>query len=138
MLPNMHMPEFEGVAKVQALIANYCTTLLTSLTGILDSVIGKLNAKPFQLGLSMPTLPTIPTDFEGLMLTVPSLNISLPDPIFGDFRNPSMEMLELSKNYYIALVSKIGKIIDDFVQTFAGVIGGWTAPCACVSVPVVA
>jgi hypothetical protein len=138
MLPNMHMPEFEGVAKIQALIANYCTTLVTSLTGILDSVISKLNAKPFQLGLSMPTLPTIPTDFSGLMALVPTLNLTMPDPIFGDFRNPSLEQLELSKNYYLALVSKIGKTIDDFVASIAGYIGGWTPPVACVNIPVTA
>ena len=137
MLPNMHMPEFENLAKFQALILDYCSTLMTSLVGIVDSVIGKLNAKPFQLGLSMPTLPSplLPTDFNSLMLNMPSLP-SLPSPLFGDIRSPSIEALEMSKNYYMHMISLVGKQIDDFVSSIASYIGGWTPPRVCVNCPV--
>lgn len=138
MLPNMHMPEFENLAKFQALILDYTSTLMTSLVGIVDSVIGKLNAAPFRLGLSMPTLPSplLPTDFNSLMLNMPSLP-SLPDPLFGNVHSPNVEMLERAKNYYLHMVSLVGKKIDDFVASIASYIGGWTAPVACVNCPVV-
>ncbi len=181
LLPNMNAPEFEFTAKIQALISNYCTALMTSLTSLVQSVTDKLNAKPFQLGLTMPTLPTIPTSFDDMMapifasLSVPDLsgmldkykipdismpnfsmpdvpslsslfssiklpgfdmmNLSIPDPLLGNMRNPQLEIMELSKNYYMALVSVVGKKIDDFVQTFAGIIGGFTPPQVCVTVP---
>lgn len=137
MLPNMHMPEFEGLAKLQALILDYCSTLMTSLVGIVDSVIGKLNAAPFRLGLSMPTLPDplLPLNFDALMLNMPSLP-TLPSPLFGDFSNPAMEMLERAKNYYMHMITLVGKKIDDFVASIASYIGGWTPPFACVDVPV--
>lgn len=138
MLPNMHMPEFENLAKFQALILDYTSTLMTSLVGIVDSVIGKLNVNPFNLGLSMPTLPSplLPTDFNSLMLNMPSLP-SLPDPLFGNVHSPNMEMLERAKNYYLHMVSLVGKKIDDFVASIASYIGGWTPPVACVNCPVV-
>lgn len=137
LLPNMHMPEFENLVKFQALILDYCSTLMTSLVGIVDSVIGKLNAKPFQLGLSMPSLPSplLPTNFDSLMFNMPSLP-SIPDPMFGNFRNPSMEMLEKAKNYYMHMISLVGKKIDDFVSSIASYIGGWTPPLVCVNCPV--
>lgn len=137
LLPNMHMPEFENLVKLQALILDYCSTLMTSLVGIVDSVIGKLNANPFRLGLSMPSLPDplLPTDFNSLMLNMPSLP-TIPDPMFGDFKNPSMELLEKAKNYYMHMISYVGKKIDDFVASISGYIGGWTPPCMCVDLPV--
>lgn len=136
MLPNMHMPEFENLAKYQALILDYMSTLMTSLVGIVDSVIGKLNAAPFRLGLSMPELPDplLPLNFDSLMFNMPSLP-SIPDPLFGDIHSPSLEMLERAKNYYLHMISLVGKKIDDFVASIAGWIGGWTPPCACVNVP---
>lgn len=137
LLPNMHMPEFENLIKWQALIMDYMTSLMNSLIGLLDAVIGKLNKKPFQLGLSMPTLPDplFPFDFESLMLNMPSLP-SLPDPLFGDFHNPAMELLERAKNYFLHLISLIGKKIDDFVTSIASWIGGWTPPLICFGVPI--
>lgn len=139
MLPNMNMPEFENLAKYQAVVLDYCSTLMTSLVGILNSVVGKLNAKPFELGLSMPTLPSplLPTDFNSLMLNMPSLP-SIPDPLFGDVRNPSMESLEKAKNYYMHMISLVGKQIDDFVSSIGSYIGGWTPPRVCVNCPVTA
>ena len=136
MLPNMHMPEFENLAKYQALILDYMSTLMTSLVGIVDSVIGKLNVNPFNLGLSMPTLPSplLPTDFNSLMLNMPSLP-SLPSPLFGNVNSPSIDMLEKAKNYYLHMVSLVGKTIDDFVASIASYIGGWTPPTMCVTVP---
>lgn len=181
LLPNMNMPEFEYSAKIQTLIADYCSALMTSLTSLVQSVTDKLNAKPFNAGLTMPTLPTIPTDFNAMMasiyaslgvpdlesmiakykmpdLTMPNvtmpevpslsslfssiklpgfdlMNVSLPDPLLGDIKNPQLEIMELSKNYYMALVSVVGKKIDDFVQTMTGWIGAFTPPQVCVSVP---
>jgi hypothetical protein len=136
LLPNMHMPEFENLAKYQALILDYMSTLMTSLVGIVDSVIGKLNAKPFQLGLSMPSLPDplLPLNFESLMFNMPSLP-SLPDPLFGNINSPDIELLERAKNYYLHMISLVGKTIDDFVASIAGYIGGWTPPVMCVTVP---
>jgi hypothetical protein len=137
LLPNMSMPEWENLSKYQALILDYCSSLMTSLVGILDSVIGKLNAKPFQLGLSMPTLPDplLPFDFNSLMFNMPSLP-SLPDPLFGNFSNPNMELLEKAKNYFFHMLSLVGKTIDDFVTSIASYIGGWTPPVMCVDIPV--
>lgn len=137
LLPDMHMPEFENLIKFQALILDYMSSLMTSLVGLLDSVIGKLNLKPFELGLSMPTLPDplLPLNFESLMFNMPSLP-TLPDPLFGDFHNPAMEMLERAKNYFLHMVGLVGKTIDDFVASIAGWIGGWTPPLICFGVPV--
>jgi hypothetical protein len=45
--------------------------------------------------------------------------------------------MELSKNYYMALVSVVGKKIDDFVQTMTSWIGAFTPPLVCVNVPVI-
>lgn len=136
MLPNMHMPEFENLAKYQALILDYMSTLMTSLVGIIQSVIDKLNLKPFQLGLSMPSLPDplLPIDFNSLMLNMPSLP-SLPSPLFGNISSPSLEMLERAKNYFLHMISLVGKKIDDFVSSIASYIGGWTPPVICVTVP---
>jgi hypothetical protein len=137
LLPNMRMPEFEGLIKFQALILDYMSSLMNSLIGLVDSVIGKLNAKPFQLGLSMPTLPDplFPFNFESLMFSMPSLP-SLPDPLFGNFNNSEMSLLERGKNYFLHLLSLIGKKIDDFVTSIASWIGGWTPPLICFGVPI--
>jgi hypothetical protein len=44
-------------------------------------------------------------------------------------------MLEKAKNYYLHMISLVGKKIDDFVASIAGYIGGWTPPVICVTVP---
>lgn len=139
MLPNMSMPEFERLAKLQALILDYMSTLMTSLVGIVESVVAKLNLKPFELGLSMPSLPSplLPISFESLMLNMPSLP-TLPSPLFGNISAPTVEMLEKAKNYFLHMVSFVGKKIDDFVASIASYIGGWTPPFVCVDVPVTA
>lgn len=137
-LKDINWPTFENLAKYQALILNYMSSLMDSLIGLLNSVIGKLNAKPFQLGLSMPTLPDplLPFDFESLLnFNMPSLP-TLPDPLFGNFKNSAMEMFEKAKNYFLHLVSLIGKTIDDFVASIASWIGGWTPPLICFGVPI--
>lgn len=174
-LKGMDFPEFEYVAKVQSTITNYCTTLIDYIINALGQVVNKLNIKPFQLGLSLPSFPSLPTSFDELMSPmysaidvpdyekfiakykdpnfsgkIPSLsalftdnipaafslgNLSVPDPILGNMRSVEFEVVELSKNYYMAMVSAIGKTIDFFTNSFASIIG-FGGKLVCVSVPV--
>ena len=176
LLPSMNAPEFEYSAKIQALISNYCTALMTSLTSLISSVLDKLNSLHIPGVPSLPSIPELPTDFAALMapifasLQVPDLEgmlakyhmpdgnmpslsslfssiklpgfemmeISIPDPLLGNIKNPQLEIMELSKNYYMAMVSMVGKKLDDFVQTLTSWIGAFTPPLVCVAVPTIA
>jgi hypothetical protein len=61
--------------------------------------------------------------------------LSVPDPILGNMRSIEFEVVELSKNYYMAMVSALGKIVDLFTNSFASIIG-FGGKLVCVSVPV--
>lgn len=175
LLKGTDFPEFEYVAKIQSTLTNYCTTLLDFIVGAVNQVIGKLNIKPFELGLSMPSLPDIPRSFEELMAPVfagidvpdyesfiakykdpefsgklPSLSklfsdsfpsvfalgdFSVPDPILGNMKSIEFEVIELSKNYYMAMVGAVGKVIDLFTNSFASIIG-FGGKLVCVNCPV--
>lgn len=70
LLPNFSIPEYEVVQKIQSLINSYCGNLITFTTSIINLVIDKLSKKPFQFTATFPTLPELPTSFDGLMAPI--------------------------------------------------------------------
>lgn len=97
LFPNMNMPEVENLAKVQALIMDYCSTLIETCTSLISSTVGKLNAKPFSFGISMPTIPTLPTDFDSLMAPMyGSLGVPDLESMMAKYRMPELEVPDVS------------------------------------------
>lgn len=96
LLPNMKIPELELVAKVQALIQAYSGTLLTSLTALISQVVDKLGRRPFNFGIDMPAIPTMPTDFGSLMAPVLALyGVPTVEALLTKIKTPGLALLSI-------------------------------------------
>lgn len=62
--------DMEAVSKFQALIREYCAALVLKVKELMQSVKNLLSAPPFNFGVTVPTIPDIPTTFDGLMAPV--------------------------------------------------------------------
>jgi len=143
---NISIPELEIVEAIQALVRSYYTSLMTFATSVLNAVKSVLGGNPFNFGLSLPTFPTLPTTFEGLLeligipdiqaalaagadhikqlfasLSIPSFpgfELSLPDwdQMFPDFVSGTIQLWQLAKTTFLAMVMSICKMFKDLAD----------------------
>lgn len=159
------IPSLQIIEAIQALIRWFIITTTTWIISLFNTVLGIVNAKPFSLGISLPSFPTLPTSWDALiaLLGIPNLdlnfkiptvdinkmfagisipsfpgfNLSMPDfsILFPDLRSPSISFYQLTKVVFLALVTVVLSLFKAVADLLSSVIG-FSFPQICV--PVVA
>lgn len=81
------------------------------------------------------SLPSLSSLFMGLGFPgLPNLNFAIPDPMFEEVSMPELEIAEIAKNYYMALVNACGAYIEQFCDLVKNFIS-FSFPTICVPIP---
>lgn len=114
--------------------------LPTSFDDIMNSVYTSIGAfsledmieKYKSNDLSLPSLSSL---FMGIGFPgLPNLNFVIPDPIFEEVSMPELEISEIAKNYYLALINACGSYIEQFCDLVKNFIS-FSFPTICVPIP---
>lgn len=135
----LHIPGIPSLPSLPELPTDFAALMAPIFASLqvpdLDGMLAKYKVPSLP---NMPQVPSLSSLFANIKLPgFEMMDISIPDPLLGNLKNPQLEIMELSKNYYMAMVSMVGKKIDDFVQTLTGWIGAFTPPLVCVTIPTI-
>ena len=102
---------------------------------------------PLLAQFSVPDIPTLRLQYPNIQLPdmfmslvppgFPGIDLSIPSPFFGQLTSPDIELVEMCKNYYQALVMYCAKKIDEFCNIIKSVIPFPAFPKLCFDVPTV-
>lgn len=153
-------PALQIIEAIQALIKSFIVTMTLFVVTIFNLVKSIVNAKPFNLGLSLPNFPTLPTDWASLIALVglPDIDFSLPNidigqlfsglsipgfpgfdlsfdfpGLFPDLNAPSITFYQMMKLVFLALVLVVTKLFKTVADALSSIIG-FSFPQICVPV----
>jgi hypothetical protein len=158
MFPTMSIPSLNIIEAIQMLIKNFIVTTAGWIIALFNIIKGIVNKKPFNLGLSLPEFPTLPTDWASLLALVgldpASLEalfkkagvkidaffakikipgFSLPDfsVLFPDLGSPEVSFFQIMKVIFLAVVLILLKVFKTVCDALKSIIG-FSFPKICI------